>query len=323
MLKGRKAVLGFGFWVLSFGFWVLCSWCPAFGAESPANEAQQPLSFQMKAAFVPNQARVGDTVTLKLTFQLPKGEHLTKDFSFDGLEGFQILSQSKNTDGKAPGEEYALRLMVERLKSKDVGPITLSYKNAEGKTAVLKAAPVPFTVLSNLGDKPEEAQLKPIFGITPTSSFFDKYRLWILCGIGVLVLALAVGWWIQKRRGKTAAPVWKAPPHETAMRELKALDGKKLFEQGRVKDFYFDFSEILRRYVEAIRGFPAAEYTIEEISRAIIHNEDQAALKLLRQADMVKFADSLATPAGKTDHMESAFAYIRKTAEILGEEQKP
>ena len=183
-----------------------------------------------------------------------------------------------------------------------------------GKKPVLKAAPVPFTVLSNLGDKPEEAQLKPIFGITPTSSFLDKYRLWILCGIGVLVLALVVGWWIQKRRGKTAAPVWKAPPHETAMRELKALDEKRLFEQGRIKDFYFDFSEILRRYVEAIRGFPAAEYTIEEISRAIKHKEDQAALKLLRQADMVKFADSLATPAGKTDHMESAFAYIRNTA---------
>ena len=132
-----------------------------------------------------------------------------------------------------------------------------------------------------------------------------------------------MGWWIQKRRGKTDAPVWKAPPHEIAIRELKALDEKKLFEQGRIKDFYFEFSEILRRYVETIRGFPAAEYTIEEISSAIKHKEDQAALKLLRQADMVKFADSLAAPAGKTDHMESAVAYIQKTAEILGEEQKP
>jgi len=101
------------------------------------------------------------------------------------------------------------------------------------------------------------------------------------------------------------------------MRGLKALDAQKLFEKGRIKDFYFGFSEILRRYLEAIRGFPAAEYTLEEIVRAVKKKEDQPLLSLLRRADMVKFADSTATTARKDEDMGTALVYIESTREPL------
>jgi len=134
-------------------------------------------------------------------------------------------------------------------------------------------------------------------------------------GIALLLLAVVCEWWFRRRRGKGTAVIDETPPDKLAIRALKDLDALELFEKGRIKDFYFGFSEILRRYLEAIRGFPAAEYTLEEISRAIKKKEDQALLALLRRADMVKFADSTATPAGKKDHMETAFVYIRSTRE--------
>ena len=272
---------------------------------------------EMTASLVPNQTSVGGIVTLVLKFRLPKGSHVAPEPQVSGLEGFLILDRQMVPDGSKKKEqgECRIRLMVTRLASGEVGPVSLSYMTAQGKTAAMEAAPVPLTVLSNLGDKPEAARLKPIYGIIPTEPVLMKYRFWILGGIALLLLGVAAEWWLRKRRGKGAAVVDETPPHKLAIRGLKALDAQGLFEKGRIKDFYFGFSEILRRYVESLRGFPAAEYTLEEIARAVRKKEDQPLLGLLRRADMVKFADSTVTPAGKAQDMETAFAYIRSTRE--------
>jgi|GEM_PF-366288 hypothetical protein len=284
---------------------------------------------EMTASLVPNQTSVGGVITLTLRFQLPEGAHLAPETEVTGLEGFQVLNRHVALKGpeKTEGEqkdaivplsgECDIQLMVDRLDSGVVGPISLSYVTAEGKKVSVEAAPVPLTVLSNLGDKPEEARLKPIYGIIPTGDTWKKYRFWILGGIALLLLGVICEWWIRKRRGKRAAAIEQTPPDKLAIRGLKALDAQKLFEKGRIKDFYFGFSEILRRYLEAIRGFPAAEYTLEEIVRAVKKKEDQPLLSLLRRADMVKFADSTATTARKDEDMGTALVYIESTREPL------
>ena len=286
----------------------------------------------MTATLVPNQTGVGGIIALTLRFQLPEGARLATETEVGGLEGFQVLDRNiafyntkndgaENKDGKPKNAamptqgECRIKLMVGRLDSGEVGPVSLSYVSNEGKTAFLKAAPVSLTVLSNLGEKPEEARLKPIYGIMPTEAFWVKYRFWIMGGIALLLLAVVCEWWIRRRRGKGAVEMDETPPDKLAIRALKDLDASKLFEKGQIKDFYFGFSEILRHYLEAIRGFPAAEYTLEEIARVVKKKEDQTLLALLRRVDMVKFADSTATPAGKKDHMETAFVYIQSTRE--------
>ena len=284
---------------------------------------------EMTATLVPNQTSVGSIITLTLRFQLPEGAHLAPETEVNGLEGFQVLDRNITFDsaGKNDGKqknsvmpiqgECCIKLLVDRLNSGAVGPFSLSHVNVKGETTFLKAAPVSLTVLSNLGEKPEEARLKPIYGILPTEALWVKYRFWIMGGIALLLLAVVCEWWFRRRRGKGTKVVDETPPDKLAMRALKDLDALKLFEKGRIKDFYFGFSEILRRYLEAIRGFPAAEYTLEEIARVVKKKEDQALLALLRRSDMVKFADSTATPAGKNDDMETAFVYIRSTREPL------
>jgi DNA-directed RNA polymerase sigma subunit (sigma70/sigma32) len=121
-----------------------------------------------------------------------------------------------------------------------------------------------------------------------------KYRLWILGGIALLLLAVVCEWWIRRRRGKGTKVTDETPPDKLAMRALKDLDALKLFEKGRIKDFYFGFSEILRRYLEAIRGFPAAEYTLEEIAKKLgitrerVRQIERVALKKLKSPKVSK-----------------------------------
>ena len=98
-----------------------------------------------------------------------------------------------------------------------------------------------------------------------------------------------------------------------AKREIDELESQGLFEKGYVKEFYFRFSEIMRRYLESLRGFPAAEYTTQEIALSIHKPQDRQLLPLLQRADLVKFADLAPTPDRKGDEIKEALSYIRET----------
>ena len=104
------------------------------------------------------------------------------------------------------------------------------------------------------------------------------------------------------------------PPHVWAKKEIEHLEAQRLFEKGQAKAFYFRFSEIIRKYLESLRGFPAAEFTTEEISSSINYEQDRKLLPLLRQADLVKFADATPTPARKEEEVKAALTYIHETS---------
>ncbi len=104
------------------------------------------------------------------------------------------------------------------------------------------------------------------------------------------------------------------PPHIRARKEIRLLESQRYFEKGLEKKYYFIFSEILRRYLESIRNFPAAEFTTEEIARHIKSEQDRMLIPLLQQADLVKFADSVPTLARKEEDVKTALVYIRETS---------
>ena len=103
------------------------------------------------------------------------------------------------------------------------------------------------------------------------------------------------------------------PPYIRARKEIEQLEARGLFERGHIKEYYFVFSEVLRRYLESLRSFPAVEFTTEEIAHHIHNEQDRKLLLLLRQADLVKFADTIPTAARKEENIEEAFSYIRET----------
>lgn len=260
-------------------------------------------------------ASVGSTVALTLEYRLPRGASLSEPPSVKGLEGLTIVERKVS-----PGS-IRFRLLVDRLETWRSGPIVLAYRGADGKPGTLETGPVSLTVLSNLGEDPSNAALRPIQGVLSTRSPLQQALPWVLGVVGILGAAGVAFLLLRRRRVPTVLATPVDPPHVRARRALEALEGQRLFEKGRVKPFYFGFSQILRQYLESLRGFPAAEYTTEEISRAIRHEPDRRLLVLLRTADLVKFADSVPSLGCKEDQMRDALAFIDETA--TGNEMQP
>ena len=261
-----------------------------------------------------DSVKVGSVVVLTLSFRLPEGADLLTPPEIKGLEGLTRIDHETS-----PGK-IMIRLLVDQLDSWKTGPLSLTYKDKDGKTQILTTDPVSLTVLSNLDESPDEAQLRPIYGIIPTKSLWSKSMPWIAGGLCVFILGLGLAWMYRRRRGQGLSVTAEAPPHVRAKEEMAALEAQRLFEKGYVKEYYFRFSEILRRYLEVIRGFPAAEFTTQEIALYLDREQDRKLLPLLRHADLVKFAEALPTQAQKEEEVEKALSYIRETSPVQGTE---
>lgn len=124
------------------------------------------------------------------------------------------------------------------------------------------------------------------------------YLWWI---VGTLLL-IAVGLYFFLRKSPIKIirkPV--IPPFIIAMDSLKALDEKQFLKAQKLKIFYIELTEIIRRYIEDDLAIPALESTTDELlttlndfntsSKLDIDNETIKKLKdLLKDADLVKFA---------------------------------
>lgn len=265
----------------------------------------------LMASLTPEAAEVGSTVVLTLSYRLPAGGRLPENLQIKGLDGLTTLERKT-----APGR-INIKLLVDQIDSFKTGPLSLAYLDNEGKMQALTTDPVSVAVLSNLGEKPEEARLRPIQGIIPTKAVWPKYLPWVAALLGILLAVGGFFWWRGGRRIRQVSAEVFDPPHLVARREIEQLEAQRLFEKGAIKRFYFRFSEILRRYLESLRGFPAAEFTTEEIALCINTEEDLKLVSLLRQADLVKFSDVVPTPARKEEEVNTALSYIQETSSVL------
>ena len=303
MIGPNKSVFRFLLITFVAATWIMAAW-PAVLWSRNAKINSGP---GLEATLDRDSATVGSIVQLSLKYHLPKGATLPDRPEIKGIEGFTVLGSTKEKN------IIRIRLLCDRLSSRKTGPVSISYINKAGKTGVIKTGPVSLAIQSNFGEKPQDARLKPIIGIIPARPVWLKYLPWAAGIIALITLVIGFFFWKKKTQRQVVTVIPEDPAHIRAQREIRQLENEGLFEKGDIKGFYFRFSEILRKYMESLRGFPAAELTTEEIALHIRMEDDRGMLSLLRQADMVKFADSMPEPAEKEDEIRSALSYIDKT----------
>lgn len=256
-------------------------------------------------------APVGETATLTLTYCLPAGARLPEKPEIEGLSGVGVTSLHTG-----PGS-ITVRFIADSLTDITLGPFGLAYVDEKGATQKIRGDKVTLKVTSNLEQSPDKQQLKPIRDIIPAQPVWLAWLRWgaLVLLVALLGAGLVFGYrrWAGRKAGKTSV----LPPHVRAQRDLEALVTGGLFDRGEAKAFYFRFSEILKRYLEDLRGYPAAEYTCEEIASRIDAEIDRDLLVLLKRSDLVKFADEVPAPARKDEDVKAALAYIAVTAPRL------
>ena len=153
---------------------------------------------------------------------------------------------------------------------------------------------------------------------------------WIAIGLGSILLIL-FAFYVYKRI-KQNKPVLrrekpKEPAYLIAFRELELLKQKKLWQQGKVKDYYSELTDIYRIYLENRFEIPAMEQTSYEIVSALKEADLDQRLELskledfLLTADLVKFAKENPVAEQNESYFELVFNFIDFTKKLENQEK--
>lgn len=155
--------------------------------------------------------------------------------------------------------------------------------------------------------------------------FWDVAR-WVALVLVILLVAAAV-WYVVRRirQRKPIIQLPKAPPlpaHEVALNALETLRRKQLWQQGAIKEYHTELTDIVRQYLEARCEITSTEMTSDQTLEAFVawwqrnrgtddRQPEQLLEDMLRTADMVKFAKSEPLPYEHDRSMTQAVELVQ------------
>lgn len=147
---------------------------------------------------------------------------------------------------------------------------------------------------------------------------FSETVPYIVIGLSAILLISLILWLYTKYRKKEEIVIRreipKEPAHLIALRNLDSLKTRKLWQQGKVKLFHSELTEILRIFIENRFGLQAMEQTSDEVLDFFTHSNllksgsYEKLEHILKTADFVKFAKFQPLP----DENEVCFDYAYK-----------
>jgi len=150
------------------------------------------------------------------------------------------------------------------------------------------------------------------------------YAAWGFGGLLLLAAIIYAALRILRHYGRSVGDLFRpappVPPHVAAINALEELHHRKLWQNGRYKQYYSGISDILRTYIAARYGIGAMEMTSDEILAAMrgVELPQKSAMDLtaiLRDADLVKFAKAEPDAEQNENDYTRAYYFVEETKE--------
>lgn len=269
-------------WILAYA--MLCGVSPALHAQEPSARA-----WVDSTTF-----RIGDPITVHV--EVEQAPSRINPLVNDTLGVFTVLEKD-GFRGRSGTVNGTLTVAVYDSGTAVLPSIELGYVHAgDSSVHVVRTNPLVLTIrLVEVDTAGTFKDIKPVVDIPLT---VGEISLIIGSIIGLVLLGMFVYTTVKRRTSEAPVeayvPLLK-PAHVLALEELAVLKEKRLWQQGLIKPYYSEVTEILRRYFEYRFGFMALEQTTDEILVALGRFERGDAVlgkteTMLRRADLVKFA---------------------------------
>ncbi len=281
-------------------------------------QAQEP---EVRASVDSTHYRIGEWINVTVEAKVPTGTRMAGPQAGDSLglfEVLQVMSDEPKTDDNMVRQLFAVRLISFEPGETAIPPIGFRVTaDTDNSVKFAVTNPIPITITTvELAAEAELKDIKP--PLTAPWAFEDVISWLVLLGV-VAVLAAAYWYYDRLKKRKQALPQPAGPPmaaHELALLALRALEDKRLWQQGRVKEFYSEVTEIIRRFFEARFHIIALEMTSDEILAQLKGiSSAEPILKmvntLLLTADLVKFAKYEPSMAEHEEELLTAYAIVR------------
>lgn len=194
----------------------------------------------------------------------------------------------------------------------------------------IKSSPMSFKVITYSIDTTRQSiyDIKPI--VSPPFDWASFWKMVLLIALILIILGFA-GYYIWKHVLKKPIPFIKVAeriltPYEAALEALNTISSKKMWQQGREKEYYTQLTDVLRKYIEGRFNVQALEMTSSDLldETKYFQSEYPAAYdslkKVLQISDLVKFAKWHPLPEENDLSLNLCYLFVNQTKE---EEELP
>lgn len=276
----------------------------------------------VKASLEPNEILIGDQAKFKLELTQPTSEKVSwPQFSDTLATNVQIVEKLKTDTIASDG---ILSITSEYIiTSYDSGFYYIPEQIFE--TAIEKAFTNPLgltvnTVPVNVDTDDINAE-KDIMSAPFSWIEFAKWS-----GIGlaailvVVIIALVLMRFVFNKKVKILPeePEVIIPAHVVALEKLEQIKTEKIWQQGQIKQFYTQITDVIREYLEGAYSINAMELTTDEIVALVKKNKELDEIRLvlkemLELSDLVKFAKFVPLENENERVVLNAFMIVEKT----------
>lgn len=274
---------------------------------------------------------VGKPFSLDLTMKVPYGYYVEwNEFATDTLsEQIDILKRgdlqrTADADSNIIVQQQ-LTLMTFDTGYVQVPSVGLTYARSVEDQMRMKAFTDPVQLYVTTITVDTTQAFRPIVPPIDQPVSMKEVFPWIL-GLLLLILVGLMVWFFLKRRkpkvdenGQSVrGPV--TPPYDKAIGDLESLKQQKLWQVGKLKEYYSGLSDIAREYIEGQFNVNAVEMTTDDILRDVRElNFDQEIYGKLKDtmelSDLVKFAKYTTSPLENDNAMSDMTDFVNKSYE--------
>lgn len=286
---------------------------------------------EVSARVQDDHVAVGKPFSLDLTMKVPYGYYVEwNEFATDTLsEQIDILKRgdlvrTADADSNIIVQQQ-LTLMTFDTGYVQVPSVGLTYAKSVEDQLRMKAFTDPVQLYATAITVDTTQAFRPIVPPIDQPISMKEVFPWIL---GALVLALLglIVWYVIKHRkprvDENGEPVKGpvTPPYDKAIGDLESLKQQKLWQVGKVKEYYSGLSDIAREYIEGQFNVNAVEMTTDDILRDVkelnFDLEIYGKLKdTMELSDLVKFAKYTTSPLENDNAMSDMTDFVNKSYE--------
>lgn len=286
----------------------------------------------VKATLEPNEILIGQQSTYKLELIQPATEKVSwPQFSDTLATNVQILEKLKTDTAKI--SDGRISITTEYLVSSyDSGFYYVPEFLFETSTEKVTSNPVGLTVNTvQVNEQTDDINAEKNIMSAPFS--WIELARWSGIGLAaVLIIAIIVLLLMRFVFNKKVtilpeAPEVVLPAHVVALQKLEQIKTEKIWQQGQIKQFYTDITDVIREYLSGAYGINAMEMTTDEIVALVKKNKDLDEIRLvlkdmLELSDLVKFAKFVPLENENEKAVLDAFMIVEKTTKEEETEEK-
>ncbi|MBN2614426.1 MAG: hypothetical protein JXR71_01920 [Bacteroidales bacterium] len=283
----------------------------------------------VQATLDTNAIMIGDQIGLNLKVDVPKGYQVYWPFLQDTLAPHIEMIRAEKTDSVLKNDEIQYHRKI-IITSFDSGAFTVPSfvfhirNTSTGQVDSLTTDEMPLRVFTPMVDTAKA--FKVIKGPESVPYTFAELLPWIFLVLAVIIAIILVVWYV--RNGKKGKPLFarkpkpKLPPYEQAIKQLEELRLSKIWQSGKLKEYYTGITDIMREYFTDRYHFEAWEMTSDEMIHELKDKKinDQAMSKVkstLELADLVKFAKAQPTALENDTALNYCIDFVNETRPVV------